>query len=220
MRPTKLAGIAGIVWAVTNGVVGFSTGEPPALDDPATDIRAFLGDSRSALLAMAFVFVLTLPALFVFFGELLGRTRDTRSATSALADTASAALGVFAAAYGVAILMVVPLAMDADVRAAVPDGALRYLWAAAIVISLVANAGSGVVLLALAGCPGVVPRRSRIAAAVIGVFTIVFSAIGVIQTDVALLAGLTFALLAIWIVVVAIGMVRHAGATSPAAVGM
>jgi len=207
VKNTKLAGVAGICWAVLNVSVGMAAGQPPEIGAPAEDIRTYLDDHHSLMLAAAFLFAVTLPALFTFFGALLGR-RGTDNAAP-IAGGASAALALFVASFSLAYLLVLPLVLEDSLRVTASDALVSYLWTASFLMTMMGNIGFGIVLLGVAATPAAAPRRSRASGAIIGVAAIVTSAIGVVSTDVMVAAGLAFVVLAIWMIVVGVGMVRN-----------
>ena len=204
---TKIAGIAGVIWAATNVAVGMSTGQPPELDASAADIRTYLVDHRSAMLAAAFAFALTLPALFAFFGELIGRLRPGPGAGPMMRGVAGPALAVFAVGFSLAYVITLPFALDESFAASASPSLLRYAWMGTFLITMVGNIGFATLLISLAA-GAAVGHRAAVSATVIGVVTIAVSAAGLVSTGVTVVAGLAFLLLAIWMFSVGVGMVR------------
>ena len=98
-RMVQWAGVAAIAFVVLTLISVFSTGEPPAADDPIGKIRDYLVDHRTALLVSNFLGLVAIP-LVIWFGVAL---RDVLRG-----DRTANALGTASLA---GLLVTAPLAM-------------------------------------------------------------------------------------------------------------
>lgn len=216
----KWAGLAGIAWAVANAVTGFSAGSPPEFDAPAQDIRAYLIDHRSAFLVYAAVFALTLPLVLAFMATIAGRIRDADDDLGGVASgtlLASVASGI--TFVGLATAVAIPVVYETTVGAEADDGLVRLVFVATFISSFLGYAALGVAMLAIgvAGSRSGLPSWLTGAATVGGGILLVLSAAGLASDAVGLVAGLGFALFAVWTIAAGISMARTREA-APAAV--
>lgn len=206
---SKVAGIAGILWAVTNSVLGFGTGQPPELDSSGREIADYLADGRSVYLAAVAAFGATLPLLFVFVGGLVRRTRDHEGALRGGAATVliQPALATMVIGTALAYLALLPFIYGDGLGSDASDGLLRYAYVFTFVASMIGNIGGAVLIAAASTAQSASARTaSLVVAGVVGVSGVG----GLVNPDVALLGGLGLMAIAIWTVVVSIGMLRAA----------
>ena len=74
-RPERIAGLAGLIFAVIVGAVNVTIGSmaPPAADASAADIISFMTDNRTALMGVAAVIPFAIVALFLFISSVFSR---------------------------------------------------------------------------------------------------------------------------------------------------
>ena len=218
MQPTttstaRIAGAAGAVWTVANVIAGFSAGQPPAIDADGSTIRAYLLDHRTAAIAGAAVFAVTIPLLVTFFSSLIARLSaesDEGSAAAAIAAATGLAVGV--GGLALAYLLLLPVVLDRSLAASVDDSVLQFLFASSFSVTMIGNIGIATTLLALAAdARSAIGRLARRSAAAIGGLTVVLSAVGLANRDIAAVAGLAFVPVAVWVLAMSVPMVRDRG---------
>ncbi len=201
---TKLAGAAGIIWATTNAIAAFSTGQPPALDASGADIASYLADHRGVYLTAVAIFGATLPLLFVFAGELRHRVRtEVDGVTASVVNHAVAALVI---GTTLAYVLLVPFIFGDGLGTEVTDVMLRYAYVLTFLVSMIGNIGGATLIAAASGLQPSGPRAaSRVAAGAVGLCCVG----GLVSPSLAMLGGLGFVVIAVWTVVVGIAMVRE-----------
>lgn len=204
----RLAGALGIVWAIAILVVTFAAGAPPDIAGSAGDIRAYIIDNRGVWMASGVVYGLTLPLLLSFFLSLTSRLRVVNT-TGRMASSATLTGLVFGITFlFLPMVFVLPLAVDRSLAEAASDDLLRIIWAVAFSSTMAGNIGFGIALSGIAsageGAPLAAPLRW--AAGLVGAILIVVSAIGLANTDAAMIAAAGIALVCLWVIATGVHM--------------
>jgi hypothetical protein len=209
---TKLAGAAGVIWATTNAVLGFSTGQPPALDASGADIAEYLTDGRVVYLAAVAVWGATLPLLFVFAGELLRRT--SARGGSVAPSLFHPAVATLVTGTTLSYLLMVPFLFGDGLGGDATEGMLRYAYVLTFVVSMIGNIGGAVLIAAASDVQSPGARTvSRVVAGLVGACSVG----GLVNPSVAMIGGLGFLVVAVWSMVVGIGLVRDRASVPHAA---
>jgi hypothetical protein len=215
----KLWPIAGIVVAVVNSVVGASIGSVPRPDAPVDDLRVFLADHRSALLAFGWVTVLSTPLFVCFIAGVVHRARSSTPVARAAASVAVAASAGLGAMLLVSNLIGSAMLIVGGRFASWEDGTVQFAWLASIVTFAGALAFAGVMVVA-AGVAGRVassmPGWLSTASLVAGGVMLLGSAASVADVDALESAQLLILLLNLWGVVVAVVHLVHRPSSSVA----
>jgi hypothetical protein len=211
MSTTKSAGIAGIVYAIANVLVGFSAGTPPALDDPVGDVRDFFVDHRAVLLATAVVATLTVPLIVWFVAAVARRLRATGEdlgqvggAAVILGAAAGLALVLAANALGVALLELKPFATAAG------DDTVRLVYLGTFALTFLSNAAFAAAIGAVgaAGRGGAFPSWFCTLSLVFALVLLITAAIGLSSASAGTMVGTSFVLIPLWVLIGGILMVR------------
>lgn len=203
-----LAGWCGLGWAALTTATALAGGSPPALDADAGEITAYLHDHRAAFLAAAVVFAVTLPLLLVFAGSLIGRLRDGTERGGTAAVVAGVGLGISMACTAMANVLLVPV-LQQDLG--VDPETVKFLYGSVFAVTVAGNAAAAAMMLGFAAAGtnaglGTVATRS---AGIIGVFVLTLSAAGLADEGLAALAPVALLPFLVWIVAVAITMIRR-----------
>lgn len=203
----KMAGIAGIVWGVSNAVLGFSTGQPPELDASGGEIRQFLTDGRGTYLAALAVFGLTLPLLFLFAAELGRRLR--RDGHEAVADVLQPAVATLVTGMAFGYVLMVPFIFGDGLGSAATVGMLRYAYVLTFVMTMIGGIGGATLMASVSvGQKGAGAIISRLLAGVVMVAAVG----GLVSPAVAMLGGLGLLVVLVWAAVVGIALLREPAA--------
>ena len=207
-KTRTLAGWAGLGWAALTAFTAFAAGSPPALDAPATEITTYLHDHRGAFLAGTVVFVVTLPLLLTFAGNLIGRMRADTDPGATAALVAGAGLGISLACTAVANALLVPV-LQQDLP--VDPETVKFLYAGVFAVTIVGNAAAAAMMFGLAwgGARAGLGTLATRSAGVIGAFVLAVSAAGLADDAMAALAPAALLPFLVWIVAVSIGMIRR-----------
>ncbi len=203
-----LAGWCGLGWAALTTATALAGGSAPALDADADEITAYLHDHRTAFLAAAVVFAVTLPLLLAFAGSLIGRLRDGTDRGGTAAVVAGVGLGVSLACTAIANGLLVPV-LQQDLG--VDPETVKFLYAGVFAVTIAGNAAGAAMLFGIAAAGanaglGTVATRS---AAIMGVVVLALSAAGLADEAMAALAPVALLPFLVWIVAVSITMIRR-----------
>lgn len=201
---SKLAGVAGIGWAASNTLLGFSTGQPPEIDASGEEIRTYLADGRGVYLAAAAVFAATLPLLFVFTAELGHRVRVAGHRLAASVMQPAITTLVFGTTL--AYLLLLPFILGDGLGSDASDGLVRYAYLSTFVVSMIGNIGGAVLLAAVSTAQ---QGRARLATRALATVVAVVAVGGLVIPTLTVIGGLGLLAIAVWSVVVGIGMMRE-----------
>jgi hypothetical protein len=218
----RLAGWAGIAFAVLSVLGSLIAGSPPGIDDPASEIREYWIDNRDQLLVGALLQALALPAFLVFvmaLREILARGGE-EGIFWGRAMTAGAVVALSLAAVGGAMGLSVTWiegfteeAGDDVVRAVWNAGTLPFLAGGAALFAFVGAAAVGI--LRTRALPVWTGWLGAIAAliALLGI-------VGFLEPDLAMVAFLGFFAFVIWVVATSVVILRGALAEAPPPTGV
>ena len=214
----RLAGWAGIAFAVLSVLGSLIAGSPPGIDDPANEIREFWVDNRDQLLVGSVLQALAVPAFLVFVmavRELLVRGGEEGTFWGGVM-TAGAVIALVLAlvggALGLSVTWVDGFTEDAG------DDVVRAVWNAGTLPFVV----GGAALFAFVGAAAVGILRTKVLpiwTGWLGAVAALISLLGILgflEPDLAMLGFLGFFAFAIWVVAVSIVMLRGAPAGVPA----
>jgi hypothetical protein len=214
----RLAGWAGIAFAVLSVVGSLIAGSPPGIEDPASEIREFWIDNRDQLLVGSLLQALALPAFLVFvmaLRELLVRGGEEGTfwgRVMAAGAVITVALALVGGAIGLSVTWIEGFTEDAG------DDVVRAVWNAGTLPFVV----GGAALFAFVGAAAVGILRTKVLpvwAGWLGAIAAVISLLGILgflEPDLAVLGFLGFFAFAIWVVAMSIVMLRGAPADVPA----
>ena len=214
----RLAGWAGIAFAVLSVLGSLIAGSPPGIDDPANEIREFWIDNRDQLLVGSVLQALAVPAFLVFVmavREFLVRGGEEGTFWGGVM-TAGAVIALVLAlvggALGLSVTWVDGFTEDAG------DDVVRAVWNAGTLPFVV----GGAALFAFVGAAAVGILRTKVLpiwTGWLGAVAALISLLGILgflEPDLAMLGFLGFFAFAIWVVAVSIVMLRGAPAGVPA----
>jgi hypothetical protein len=212
---SRLAGWAGIVFAVVFAVSFFVVASPPAIDATAEEVKQYMLDNRVGGLVQMMLFALAAPFFVAFVDGLRDRVGVGDVATRQLARVATVCGGLF-----VAVLIAGAGAFFAgvwveEIGEAASADVLRLAWDISYVEYQLANPLAAALLIITGWC--VVRSRSLPswfgwASAAVGI-AIAISTVGALFPDVATVGFLVYIVFVAWALLAGVLLVRQTPTT-------
>jgi hypothetical protein len=212
----KLAGVAGLAFVALTAVAMFVSGEEPALDAGAQDIREYLDDSRTTIL-VAVVLGLLGTVLFLLWA-IVARRVAGRGTTGDTAGTALLTGAIVGSVAGLAgdLVIAAPLWIEGDL-AETGDELLAYAWSLRFLLYSLSMVGMVLIGAAMAAAS----LRDRLFPAYVGWVGALAAVLGVVGlfsplgTGVAMVAYVGYLALLLLVIVASMTMVRGAVVDEP-----